>query len=92
VRKGQKRLCLVPLHATALILFILHAAVRRGVKSEIKAMWHGVLHSLLGLGPLLQKRRAIQRSATVSWLTIVRAMTWSPWCCLTRRADLRPIN
>ena len=80
----------LPLHALALVLLTLRAAFRRRGLGEIRAMWCGVLHALLGLGPMLCKRRDIQRSATVSWLTIARAMTWSPWRYLTRRADLRP--
>jgi N-acetylglucosaminyl-diphospho-decaprenol L-rhamnosyltransferase len=82
----------LPSHAFALVLFSLRAACRRGGVSEIQAMWRGVADALRGLGPMLRKRRAIQNSATVGWLTIARAMTWSPWRCLTRRADLRPLD
>ena len=82
----------LPSHALALVLLTLRAAYRRRGLGEIRAMWCGVLHALLGLGPMLCKRRDIQRSATVSWLTIARAMTWSPWRYLTRRADLRPVD
>ncbi|MDP6952452.1 MAG: glycosyltransferase family 2 protein [Alphaproteobacteria bacterium] len=79
----------LPLHAVTLLPLTLRAAMHRG---EIRAMWRGVWHALLGLGPMLRKRREIQRSATVGWLTIARAMTWSPWRYLGRRADLRPLD
>ena len=82
----------VPAHAAALIWMALRAACRAGGLAEIRTMWRGVVDSLLGLRPMLRKRRDIQRSATVSWLTIARAMTWSPWRYLTRRADLRPVD
>ncbi len=82
----------LPLHALALVLLTLRAAFRRGGLGEIRAMWGGVATALAGLRPMLRKRREIQRSATVGWLTIARAMTWSPWRYLSRRADLRPLD
>ncbi len=82
----------VPAHVGALVWMTLRAASRAGGLGEIRALWRGVLHALCGLRPVLRKRRQIQRSATVGWLTIARAMTWSPWRYLSRRADLRPLD
>jgi N-acetylglucosaminyl-diphospho-decaprenol L-rhamnosyltransferase len=82
----------VPFHGAALFWMTLRAAFRTNGFAEIRAMWRGVADALRGLGPVLRKRREIQRSATVGWLTIARAMTWSPLRYLRRRADLRPLD
>jgi len=81
-----------PFHVTALVLLTVRSAFRTKGFVEIRAMWRGVGDALRDLGPVLRKRREIQRSATVGWLTIARAMTWSPLRYLRRRADLRPLD
>ncbi len=60
-------------------------------RGEGRAYGRAMRHGYGRLGALWRKRRRVQASRTVSVWAVARALTWSPWKLVRRRADIRPL-
>ncbi len=75
----------LPAFIAVSFLFLLRAVI----KKQFVATWRGYGDAIGGLGPVLAKRRVIQRARRVSSWRLLRAMTWSPLALLRRAIDVR---
>lgn len=55
------------------------------------AYWRALRDGYLGLGAVMKKRRAVQRTRAVTWLAVARSLTWSLRKVSKRKADVRPL-
>jgi len=79
---------MLPAHLIATALVATLAPIRgRGLHA-----WRGILAGLVGLGPILQSRRTIQKARKTSLFDIASALAWSPDVLFTRRAVHRKIR
>lgn len=78
----------LPIHL-ALTLALLVRAVMVGRAS---ATWSGLKAGVLGIGPVLKDRKAVQKRRKLSSRDIARAMSWK-WNLLRhRKADVKPLT
>lgn len=54
------------------------------------AYWRAMKDAVAGLGPVVAKRRAIQKERRASWRAIAAVLTWSPLKAVRREAVIRP--
>jgi N-acetylglucosaminyl-diphospho-decaprenol L-rhamnosyltransferase len=66
-------------------------ALRKPNRPYIGVTLRAYRAALAGLGPVLRRRRAVQRARRSSALEIARAMTWDPRDLSGRRAVIRPL-
>ncbi len=80
-------LCLLlPLHA----LILLRSVAKTAVTGTGGPVRRGLCDALRGLPELRRKRRQVQAQRRVGWLTLARALSWSPGAIRRRAIVLRP--
>ncbi len=77
---------LAPLHCVAVLASMLRDLRRRRGRAALD----GVLEAIGALGPVLEGRRRVQAHRSASVVSVLRAMTISPWPLLRTGADVRP--
>jgi GT2 family glycosyltransferase len=78
---------LLPVHIAA-NLGILVIAVARG---RGRPAWQGLGEAVVGIGPIWQARRELQRRRRVSAWHIARSIAWSPFALFRRAAHVLPV-
>lgn len=78
---------MLPFHLAIQVARLL-GALRWGV---FRAALTGLVHSVLGIAPIIATRRSVQRSRRASVREIARALCWSPITLLTRGSHVRPL-
>jgi len=78
------------------LLLLPHIAVtaclvlREAASGRSKAACEGILHGTRALRTVFRSRRGIQAGRKASWVSIAKAMCWSPLKMLRRAHDVRP--
>jgi N-acetylglucosaminyl-diphospho-decaprenol L-rhamnosyltransferase len=79
---------LLPAHVLLQVALLGWAAM----KGHAAPVWRGLAAGMRGLGPVLARRRTIQRGRTAATSDIAAALTWSPFKLLRRDHDVRPFD
>ena len=77
---------------TGHVLISLALLVRGAMKGRGGPTWSGLKAGILGIGPVWQDRKAVQKRRTVSSRTILKAMSWNWSLVRHRKADVRPVQ
>ena len=82
---------LLPLVLPTHLLAAAYVALRKPNRPYIGVTLRAYRAALAGLGPVLKRRRAVQKGRRRSAVDIARAMTWDPRDLTGRRAVIRPL-
>ncbi|MBF0560652.1 MAG: glycosyltransferase family 2 protein [Alphaproteobacteria bacterium] len=74
---------LLPIHTAILVLLLVRAVPR----SQALVVARALGAALAGVPGIWAERRKVQAARRVSWITLARSLTWSPWA-YARRAPL----
>lgn len=79
---------LLPLHFTLQLLFTAKALIRRKPRAFLK----GIKDAIFQIKPILESRKHIQRSRTISIMKLLKTFSYSPSLLLSRKVSLQPIK
>ncbi|WP_308237934.1 hypothetical protein [Phenylobacterium sp. J426] len=82
---------LLPLVLPAHLMAASYVALRKPHRPYLGVTLRAYRAALAGLGPVLARRRVVQRTRRRSALEMARMMTWDPRDLLRRRAVIRPL-